>query len=131
MSKTTKRKLVSRTRTKFRIRKKISGTEQRPRITVFKSSKHTYVQLICDETMKTLASASTLDKEVLEKLKTTTEEGTKSTKSVLAAKVVGEVLATRSVKLDHKKVVFDRNGFQYTGRIKAVAEGARSVGLDF
>lgn len=131
MSKITKKKLISRERTKFRIRKKISGTEVRPRITVFKSSKHTYAQLVSDTDGKTIVSASTLDKDVVAKLSLIKSEGKNSTKSVTAAKIVGEVLAERSVQKNLNSAVFDRNGFNYTGRIRAVAEGARANGLVF
>jgi large subunit ribosomal protein L18 len=115
-----------RKRAKLRSRKKLLASE-RPRISVFRSSKHTYAQLISDETGKTLASASTLDTEVTALLKAEK----KSTKSVEAAKAVGAVFAKRALAANVKEVKFDRNGFVFSGRVKALAEGAREAGLDF
>lgn len=117
-----------RLRSKLRSRKKLSGSDARPRVSVFRSSKHTYVQLVSDESGKTIASASTLDKEVLALL-TGDEKG--SSKSVTAAKAVGKVLAKKAIEKNIKQVKFDRNGFVYHGRVKAVADGAREAGLDF
>jgi large subunit ribosomal protein L18 len=115
-----------RNRAKLRSRKKLLASD-RLRISVFRSSKHTYAQLISDETGKTLAAASTLDTEVTALIK----ETKKSTKSVEAAKAVGTVFAKRVIAANVKDVKFDRNGFVYSGRIKAVADGAREQGLDF
>lgn len=143
--KSKKVKLDARTKSKFRIRKKAVGTPERPRITVFKSSKHTYAQAISDLTGKTVASASTLEKDVMgevAKIAGTSgkesKEGTatarndlKSTKSVNAARAVGIVLARRMLEQKVSGVVFDRNGFIYSGRIQAVADGAREGGLQF
>ncbi len=109
-----------RIRAKIRIRKKISGTTERPRLTVFRSSKHTFAQLICDDTGVVLATASTQEKGL---------SITGSTKSVEAAKAVGKALATRAKEKKLSAAVFDRNGYLYAGRVSAVAEGAREGGL--
>jgi len=114
-----------RQRVKIRIRKKIRGSEARPRLTVFKSDKHTYAQLVCDDSGVTLASASTLDKDVIATL------AGKSKKSVEAAKIVGSALAKKAKSKKLEAAVFDRNGFLYCGRVQAVADGAREGGLDF
>lgn len=128
-------KISGRERSKIKIRKKISGTNERPRISVFKSSLHTYAQLISDENARTIASASTREQEVLDEIAKLNTEGSdrtaKSTKSVLAARAVGVVLARRSKAHQIARVIFDRNGFVYHGRIKAVADGAREGGLEF
>ena len=127
-------KKTARQRTKFRIRKKVFGTEEKPRISVFKSSKHTYAQIISDINGKTLASASTLEKEVLDQisnLASKTEGKAKSTKSIIAANAVGVVLANRCKDKKISQVVFDRNGYVYKGRVQAVADGARQAGLEF
>jgi len=130
-----KGKISSRQRTKIRIRRRVSGTDSRPRLSVFKSDRHTYAQIISDIEAKTLVSASTLDSEVLEQLKQLSGEGaanpSRSTKSVLAARAVGMVLAKRVQAKQVTSVVFDRNGFVFHGRVKAVAEGAREAGLVF
>lgn len=121
-------------RTKRRIAKKVRGSEDRPRLSVFRSSKHMYAQVITDVTRRTLASASTLDKEVADQIAVIAKkmEGAKgSSKSVAAAKAVGLVLAKRTKAAKIEKVVFDRNGFLYSGRVQAVADGAREGGLDF
>lgn len=104
-----------------RIRRKISGTQERPRLNVFRSSKHIYAQLIDDVAGVTLASASTLDKEL--KL----ENGG----NVEAARKVGELIAKRALEKGYKKVVFDRGGYLYHGRVKSLAEAAREAGLEF
>ena len=125
---------TSREKRKLRIRKKVVGTVERPRLSIFRSSKHTYAQVIADDGHKTLASASTLDKDVqAEIVKLGKGEGVKtgSTKSMLAARAVGIVLANRSKAAKVEKVVFDRNGFLYTGRVKALADAARETGLVF
>jgi len=118
-----KKRLKGRIRRKLRIRKKISGTPERPRLCVYRSLKHMYAQIIDDTIGHTLVAASTLDKELREKLK--------STGNVEAAKEVGRLIAKRALEKGIKKVVFDRNGFLYHGRVKAVAEGAREMGLEF
>ncbi|HAJ77547.1 MAG TPA: 50S ribosomal protein L18 [Clostridiales bacterium] len=106
-----------------RVRNKISGTSLRPRLSVYRSTSEIYAQLIDDEKGVTLVSASTLDKEVKPQLegKTKTEQ----------AQIVGEVVAKRAIKSGLKQVVFDRGGYLYIGRVKALAESARSAGLEF
>ena len=113
-----------RDRVKLRIRKTLRGTMERPRLTVYKSDKHMYAQLICDDSGTTLVTASTLEKDVQAKI-----GGSK--KTVSAAKVVGEILASRAKAKKIEKVVFDRNGYIYSGRVSALADGARSGGLQF
>lgn len=125
---------TSREKRKLRIRKKVVGTVERPRLSIFRSSKHTYAQVIADDDHKTLASASTLDKDVQAEIaKLGKGDGVKtgSTKSMLAARAVGIVLANRSKAAKIESVVFDRNGFLYTGRVKALADAARETGLVF
>lgn len=125
----------SRERAKARIRRRVVGSVERPRVSIFRSGKHTYAQVICDTSQKTLAAASTLDADVkaaVTKLVAKAEDKKKtSLKSVLAAKAVGLVLAERSRKKNVSQVVFDRNGFLYAGRVKALADGAREGGLTF
>jgi len=118
-------KRSDRERRKLRLRKRIRGTEEKPRLCVYRSSKHTYCQLISDATGKTIVSASSRDKEVAEQL------NDKSTKSVDAAKLVGVLAAKRIASKDIKNIVFDRNGFIYHGRVKALADGVREGGLQF
>lgn len=114
-----------RERRKRRVRKKIQGTAQRPRMSVFRSNKNIFVQLIDDDKGCTLAAVSTLEKDVVGKL------GGASLKNKAAAAIVGEVLATKAVAKGIKKVVFDRNGYPYHGRIRELAEAARKGGLEF
>jgi large subunit ribosomal protein L18 len=104
-----------------RVRTKLSGTEARPRLNVFRSSKHMYAQLIDDVNGVTLASASTLDKEL----------SLESTGNVEAATKVGELVAKRAVEKGISSVVFDRGGYLYHGRVKALADAARENGLEF
>ena|SRR6185436_2354775 len=113
-----------RSRIHSRIRKKISGSPARPRLAVFRSQSHIYAQLIDDEAGKTLAHASSLDKDL---------RGDKKKKgaTVDAAKAVGSLIATRAKEKGVETVVFDRGGFQYHGRIKALADAAREAGLKF
>ena len=106
------------------MRKNVFGTAERPRLAVFKSLKHMYVQVIDDVLGRTLASASTKDKDLGAKL------GTK-TGNVAAAAAVGKLAAERAKAAGLKKVVFDRGGFLYHGRVKALAEAARKAGLEF
>lgn len=133
--KSKKVKTSSRDRVKHRIRKRITGSEARPRLTVFKSVQHTYAQLVDDITGVTLLSASTLDKDVVARISSINVEEApskaKSKKSVAAARAVGLVLAERCKSKNISAVVFDRNGFVYHGRISAVADGAREGGLQF
>jgi len=112
-----------RTRLHSRIRKKVAGTPQRPRLAVFRSQTHIYAQVIDDDQGKTLAAASSLDKD----LKTEHKRGA----NVAAAKAVGKLIATRAKEKGIELVVFDRGGFQYHGRTKALADAAREGGLDF
>ncbi len=116
-------KIIGRERRKLRIRKKVAGTAERPRLSVFRSSRHIYAQVIDDVTGKTLAHASTLSKD----LKGTLDEDKKTD----AAKKVGALIAKicKSKKID--KVVFDRNGYMYHGRVSALAQAARDAGLEF
>jgi len=116
-------KTAARLKRKKSIRKKIRGTETRPRFSVFRSTKHIYAQIIDDDTGRTLVAASTLSAELRSKL-----EGTGNIK---AAKHVGALTAQRAAEKGIKQVVFDRNGFLYHGRIKAIATAAREGGLEF
>ncbi len=126
-------KRTSRERTQMRLRRTIKGIDGKPRICIFKSLKHIYAQVIVDDAGKTLVSASTLEADVIKKVSSVSTEGlsstAKSTKSALAAKAVGAVLAERMQAAGIKSAVFDRNGFRYHGRIAAVAEGIRSTGF--
>ncbi len=112
---------TARQKIKFRIRKKISGVAGKPRLSVFRSNTDIYVQLINDEAGETLAAASSRDKDIK------AQKVTKSEKS----KLVGNAIARKAVELGVTKVVFDRGGYIYHGRVKAVAEGAREAGLQF
>ena len=115
-----------RDRIKLRLRKRIAGTPQRPRLSVFRSSAHIYVQVIDDRTGTTLASASTAEPS----LKGSLEKGARGG-NVKGAQAVGAAIAERLKAKGITSVVFDRNGFLYHGRIKAVAEAARQAGLEF
>ncbi len=106
-----------------RVRKKVNGTEQRPRLSVYRSTNHIYAQLIDDVKGNTLCAASTLEKDVAAKVKDLSKSE--------AAKVVGKAVAEKALKLGIKEVVFDRGGYLYTGRVQALAEGAREAGLEF
>ncbi len=110
-----------RFRRKRRIRKKVTGSTARPRLSVFRSNSHMYAQLIDDSTGTTLASASTLDEGVKAKLGELDKVG--------AAREVGKLIAERAKENNVERAVFDRNGYLYHGRIAAVAEGAREGGL--
>jgi large subunit ribosomal protein L18 len=114
---------MGRERRKFRIRSKISGDTERPRLSVFRSARHIYAQVVNDVEGKTLASASTLSRD----LKGTLAEDSKSD----AAKKVGALIAKICLEKKIAKVVFDRNGYLYHGRVKALAEAAREAGLEF
>lgn len=105
----------------LRVRKKISGTQERPRLSVYRSEKNIYAQIIDDVAGKTLISASTLDKEFGEAVGSNKE----------AAKKVGELIAKRALDKGIKSVVFDRGGYIYHGRIQELADGAREAGLEF
>ncbi|GIN92810.1 50S ribosomal protein L18 [Siminovitchia terrae] len=104
-----------------RVRTKISGTSERPRLSVYRSNKNIYAQLIDDETGVTLASASTLDKEL----------DIESAGNAEASQKVGELIAKRAADKNIKSVVFDRGGYLYHGRVKALADAARENGLEF
>jgi len=110
-------------RRKISVRKKIEGSVSCPRLSVFRSTQHIYAQAIDDETGVTLAAASTVDKDLKGHLK--------GIKKLHAAGMVGELLAKRLKEKGVLKVVFDRNGFRYKGRVAAVAQGARDAGLNF
>jgi large subunit ribosomal protein L18 len=120
---TNKTRAESRIRRHERVRKNVSGTPARPRMSVFRSLADIYAQVIDDEAGITLVSASSIDHELREKVK-----GLKKTEQ---AKLVGELVAKRALDKGLKQVVFDRGGFRYIGRVKALADGARSAGLDF
>jgi large subunit ribosomal protein L18 len=113
-----------RDKRRFRIRKRLSGNAAKPRLSVFRSSKHIYVQAIDDGTGRTLAAAGTTEKTVAETIK-----GTKG--KVDAATAVGKAIAEKLLKLGVTAAVFDRGGNRYHGRVKALAEGARAGGLQF
>ena len=112
-----------RLRRHARVRKKISGTAQTPRLSVYRSLNHIYAQVIDDVKGVTLCSASTMEKSVKAEIKDMNKTD--------AAKVVGKMVAQRAVKAGIKEVVFDRGGYLYTGRVQAVADGAREAGLNF
>jgi large subunit ribosomal protein L18 len=116
-------RIVGRERRKLRIRKKMSGTVEKPRLSVFRSAKHIYAQVIDDVSGKTVAHASTLSKD----LKGSLDEGNKTE----AAKKVGALVAKICLSKKISKVVFDRNGYLYHGRVSALANAAREGGLKF
>lgn len=116
-------KKVARLKRQTRVRKKITGSPARPRLNVFKSARHIYAQLIDDTTGATLVSASTVESGVA--------EGLSYTGNIEAATKVGAAIAKKALEKDIVSVVFDRNGFLYHGRIKALAEAARENGLSF
>ncbi len=106
-----------------RVRKKVHGTPERPRLNVYRSLNHIYAQIIDDEAGVTLVSASTIDRELRAKM-----EGLTKTEQ---ARLVGLTVAQRALAKGIKKVVFDRGGYKYIGRVKALADGAREGGLEF
>ncbi len=108
---------------KTRVRKGLSGNPERPRLTVFKSLKHIYAQIIDDSTGVTLVAASSMGRDV--------RDGLKATGTVDAAKVVGAAIGRKALSRDITKVVFDRNGYPYHGKVKALADAAREAGLQF
>jgi len=114
---------LARKRRHRRVRKKVMGTTERPRLNVFRSLKHIYAQVIDDDKGHTLAAASTLDPELRGKL-----NGLNKTEQ---AELVGRLVAERALARGIKKVVFDRGGYKYHGRVKALAEGSRKAGLEF
>ena len=155
--KSKKVRMSAREKSKLRIRKRVLSGGGRPRLSVFRSGKHMYAQIVSDLSGKTLVAASTLDEEVVAAIPQAVEaavafakksgeqeskkEGapspavtlatSRSSKSVAAALAVGAVLAKRALANNVAEVVFDRNGFVYHGRVRAVAEGARAAGLNF
>ena len=116
-------RVAHRRRIHVRMRKRISGTTERPRLCVHRSSKHIRAQVINDETGNTIASASSLDAEVKSIIK--------GGGNIAASKVVGKVIAERARAKGIEKVVYDRGGYQYHGRVQALAEAAREAGLKF
>ena len=110
-------------RRRKRSKKKTKGSEKRPRLVVFKSNRYIYVQAIDDVSGKTIVSASSLESEIKKELK--------STKDIEAAKKVGEIIGKRLKEKSYETVVFDRNGYLYHGRVKALADAAREAGLKF
>lgn len=114
-------KASARQKIRFRIRKKISGSPNKPRLSVFRSNRDIYVQLIDDENGTTIASASSRQKDL----------AAQDVNKVEKSKLVGEAIAKKTIELGIKDVVFDRSGYLYHGRVKAVAEGAREGGLEF
>lgn len=119
-----KRKRQLRLRAHRRVRNKVAGTEEKPRLAVYKSARYVYAQIIDDASGRTLAQANSAEAEIGKKL-----EGGAKTRA--AARLVGEKVAARAKKLGIARVVFDRGGFIYHGRIREVAEGARAEGLQF
>ncbi len=115
-----------RDRIKYRIRKRVQGNEGRPRLTVFRSVAHMYVQVVDDMTGRTIASASTVEPSVKDALDKAAKGG-----NVAGATAIGRTIAERLLEKGVKRVVFDRNGFLYHGRVKAVADAAREAGLEF
>jgi large subunit ribosomal protein L18 len=111
-----------RVRIKHRIRKRLSGNQEKPRMTIFRSNKQIYVQLVDDINGRTLIEASSLQKELAEK---------KNINKTEQAKLVGKLAAEKSIQAGIKEVVFDRNGYLYHGRVKALADAAREAGLKF
>lgn len=122
MFKKVDRKAVKRNK-QLKIRKKISGTAERPRVSVYRSLNNIFVQIIDDVNGKTLAQASSIDKELKAEIK--------NGGNVEAAKLVGKKAAERALAAGIENVVFDRSGYVYTGRVKALAEAAREAGLKF
>lgn len=116
-------KIEARKRRHSRVRKKVLGSQERPRLNIFKSLNHIYAQIIDDFEGKTLVAASSNDKELKGKIKTGG--------NVEAAKTVGGLIAKRAVDKGIKKIVFDRSGYPYHGRVKALADAAREKGLQF
>ena len=114
---------VIRQKKHLKIRNRFSGTAERPRLAVYRSNNHVYAQVIDDTVGKTIVSASTVEKKVASELKKTND--------IDAAAYVGKVIAERALAANIKEVVFDRGGFIYTGKVKALAEAAREAGLVF
>ena len=119
--KMSKKNKLKRNKIKKRIRKIVFGTKDQPRLTVFRSNKEIYAQVIDDSSSKTIVSASSKDKDL--KLKTSNKTE--------VSKIVGDSIGKKAIKAGIKKVSFDRNGYLYHGRVKSLAEGAREAGLNF
>jgi len=115
-----------RDRIKFRIRKRVRGTGERPRLTIFRSVSHMYVQVVDDASGRTIASASTVEPAVKGTMPKQSAGG-----NIGGAQAIGKTIAERLLEQGVKRVVFDRNGFLYHGRVKAVADAAREAGLEF
>src|ERR1700679_2917661 len=122
MSTSTKDKQVGRARRHYRVRKKVSGTSERPRLAVFRSNKHITAQVIDDRSGRTVAAASSVEKDLRQSGHTRNRE---------TATTVGRLVAERAKAAGIGRVVFDRGGFQYHGRVAAVADAAREAGLEF
>lgn len=114
---------VARIKRHYRIRNKVNGTAQQPRLAVFRSNKHIYAQIIDDVAQNTLCAASTMEADIASKVE--------HTSTVEAAKAVGEAIAKKALEKGIKDVVFDRGGFVYHGKIQALADAAREAGLQF
>ena len=123
MTLSTKDKQIGRTRRHYRVRKKVAGTAARPRLAVFRSNRHITAQVIDDRTGRTLAAASTVEKDL--------RSGQGPTANKAAAAAVGRLVGQRAKAAGVTQVVFDRGGFLYHGRVAAVAEAAREAGLEF
>ena len=116
-----KKTILKRNKIKKRIRKVVFGTHNQPRLTVFRSNKEIYAQVIDDSSSKTIVAASSKDKDL--KLKTSNK--------IEVSKIVGDSIGKKAIKAGIKKVSFDRNGYLYHGRVKSLADGAREAGLNF
>ena len=116
-------KRATRVRRHARVRKKVSGTAERPRLSVYRSEKNIYAQIIDDEAANTLVAASTLEKDIKADLNNTDD--------IDAAKALGTAIAKKALEKGIKTVVFDRSGYIYKGKVAAVAEAAREAGLEF
>lgn len=114
-------RMINRRRRQERVRRRVLGTDAKPRLCVFRSARHIYVQVISDEAGKTLVAVSTLSPEL--------RDGSDKVKKVDAAKKVGELVAKKCLERSISQVIFDRNGFRYHGRVRAVADAAREAGL--
>ena len=123
MSSISKQRLDSRIRRHARVRKTVAGTAERPRLVVFKSAKHIYAQLVNDAEQKTITGVSSLSPDLKEKCA--------KASGMATAKIIGEAIAVKAAEKQITQVVYDRGGFGYVGRIKAVAEAAREKGLKF
>ena len=119
--KMSKKTILKRNKIKKRIRKVVFGTNNQPRLTVFRSNKEIYAQVIDDSSSKTIVAASSKDKDL--KLKTSNK--------IEVSKIVGDSIGKKAIKAGIKKVSFDRNGYLYHGRVKSLADGAREAGLNF